>query len=80
MGRRADASRGVDGEADVTDIGEGGAAAMNPDANPDVEIVGPASFAEPALDGCCRLDGVDGPLEDREELVGTGVNLAAARP
>src|SRR3989454_977966 len=34
--------------------------------------------AERPLDGRCRLDGVDGALEDGEELVGADVDFAAA--
>lgn len=41
MGSRADAGRGVDGQADVTDVRERGAPAMDPNADPDAEIVGP---------------------------------------
>src|SRR5207245_2587714 len=39
----------------------------------------PASSAERTLDGHRRLDRDGGPLEDREELVGAGVDLAAPR-
>ena len=79
VGRRADASRGVDGQTDVPDIGQCRATAMDPDTNPDFEIVGPGPIAERTLDGRRRLDGGGGPLEDREVLVGAGVDLAAAR-
>ena len=78
MGGGADPGYGVDGQTDVTEIGEGGAAAVDPDANPHFEIVAPGPFAKRPLDGRCRLDGVDGALEDGEELVGADVDLAAA--
>src|SRR5574341_937814 len=39
MGGGADASDGVDGQPDIPAFGEGGAATMDPDANPDLEIV-----------------------------------------
>src|SRR2546428_13541204 len=78
MGRGADTSDGVDGQPDVPEIGEDGAAAVDPDANPHGEIVAPGPFAERPLDGRCRLDGVDGALEDGEELAAADVELAAA--
>src|SRR5256712_8633173 len=78
MGRGADTGYGVDGQTDVAEIGEGGATAVDPDANPHFEIVAPGPFAEGPLDGRCRLDGVDAALEDGEDLVGADVDLAAA--
>ena len=50
MGRGADPRRRVDRQTDVADIGEGGAPAVDPDADPDVEMVRPASPAERPLD------------------------------
>src|SRR3989454_8347245 len=78
MGRGADTGYGVDGQTDVAEIGEGGATAVDPDANPHFEIVAPGPCAERPLDGRCRLDGVDGALDDGEELVGADVDRAAA--
>ena len=80
VGRGADPSRRVDRQTDVADIGEGGAPAVDPDADPDVEMVRPAPPAERPLDGHRGLDGAAGPLEDREELVGAGVDLPPACP
>src|SRR5437762_4550879 len=76
--RRADASRGVNGQTNVPDIGQRRAAAMDPDTDPHLETPGPAPVAELTLDGYGRLAGGGGALEDRKELVGAGVDLAAA--
>src|SRR6266446_4740727 len=46
VSRRADASRGVNRQPDVPDLGERGASAVNPHPDPDVEIVGPPALAE----------------------------------
>jgi len=78
MGRRADASHGVDRQSEVPVFGEGGATAMDPDADPDGEIVGPGPFGDRTLNGRRRFDGVNSALEHREELVGAGVDLAPA--
>src|SRR6266849_2438067 len=78
VGRRADTSRGVDGQTDVPDVGQRRTAAVNSDTDEDIDVVGPDLLAERALDGRGRLDGGGGPLEDGEELVGAGVDLAAA--
>src|SRR6267143_2964656 len=77
MGRRADTGDDVDGQADVTDIGQRGPAAVDSDAHSDREIIRPAFPAERMLDGGGSLDGVCGALEDSEELIGAGINLAA---
>src|SRR5207237_9994357 len=77
---RGAAARGVGhGPTNVPDIGQRRAAAMDPDTDPHVETPGPAPVAELALDGHGRLAGGGGALEDRKELVGAGVDLAAAR-
>src|SRR5438552_4389868 len=79
MGRRADACCGVDGQTDVPNIREGGAAAMDPHTSPDLEVVGPDPRAERALDVRGRLDGSLGAFEGCEKLVGARIDLAAAR-
>src|SRR5207245_3525901 len=63
----------------VPDVGQGVQAAVEPDASPAYHPAGPPSSAERTLDGHRRLDRDGGPLEDREELVGAGVDLAAPR-
>src|SRR5215470_9918752 len=70
MRRRADAGRGVDGQADVPDVRERRMAAVDPDTHAYLEIVGPGVVDERPLDGHRRLDSRRGALEDREELVG----------
>src|SRR5207247_7805343 len=76
----ADPGRGVNRQADVSRIGEGRTAAV--DAGPDtaLEALGPRSLAQDPLERDRRLDGRSRPLEDGEELVRTGVDLAASRP
>jgi len=78
MGRRADAGRGMDGQADVPDIRECRVAAVNPDPHPHLQIIGPGAAAERPLDGHRRLDRRRGAIEDREELVSARIDLAAA--
>ena len=77
MRRGADAGRGMDGEADVPDIRQCRVAAVNPDTHPHFQIVGPLAIAERPLDGYRSLDSRRGALEDREELVGTGIDFSA---
>src|SRR5690349_5537194 len=78
MAGSADAGYRMHGQTNVPDIGEGRPAAMDPDANPDLDIAGPGSFAERALHGDGRLDGAAGMFEDREEFIGASIDLAAA--
>ena len=78
VGRRADAGRGVDGQADVPDIRQCRVAAVNADTHPHVQIVGPGVVAEHLLDGHRRLDSGRGPIKDRKELVGTRIDFPAA--
>ena len=52
---------------------------MDADPKSHLQPVGPFAGGEVALDGHRRLDGGAGALEDREELVGARVDLAAAR-
>src|SRR5713226_2468895 len=78
VSRRADASRGVNRQPEVPDLGQRGAAAENPHPDPDVEIVGPPALAEGTLDRHRRLDRWARLLEDREVLVGAGVDFPAA--
>jgi len=76
----ADASRGVDRQADVADLGERGSTAVNADAHADIQLVGPRVFANGALDGDRSIESGDGTFEDREEFVGARIDLAAASP
>ena len=78
MGRRADAGRGMDGQTDVPDIRECRMAAVNPDPEPYLQVVGPRAGAERPLDGHRRLDRGRGAIEDREELVGPRIDFTAA--
>src|SRR3989442_14396148 len=77
MRRRADAGHGVDGQADVPEVRQGGPAAMDSDAHSDGEIFRPALPAERTLDSCGSLDGGCGALEGREELVGPVITSTA---
>src|SRR5262249_21024975 len=76
VGRGADASRGVNGETDVADIGQCRAAAVDPDTDPKLEAVGqmtgPRPRAELALDRHGGFSGSPGALEDGEELISAG--------
>src|SRR5262244_337975 len=74
VGRRADAGRRVNGQADVPDIRECRVAAMNTDTQPHLQSVGPGAVAERPLDGHRGLDSRRGTIEDREELVGTRID------
>src|SRR6266508_4673501 len=77
VGRPAHPSRCVDRQPDVPGVGQRGLAAVDADPDPALEIVGPRPFAHRALQGYGGLDGRRYLLEDREELVGAGVDLAA---
>jgi len=79
VGRPADARGGVHREPDVADVRQRRASAVDPGPYAHVETVDPRPLTELALGGHGRLDGGARPLEDREELVGAGVDLAAAR-
>ncbi len=50
MSRRANASYGMDRQADVPEFRECWTAVMDPGADPNLEIVRPGSFAERTLD------------------------------
>src|SRR5262245_12056779 len=78
--RGADPRRGVHGEADVADVGQCRAPAVNPDPHPYLEILGPRALTERLPNSRRRLHGRGGPLEDREELVGARVDLAPRAP
>src|SRR5262249_15853843 len=78
--RRAHARRGVDGKADVSDVGQRGLAAVDTHAHARFDAVAPHPAGQLTLDGDPGLDGRSGLLEDREELVRPGVDLAAAGP
>src|SRR4029450_2442487 len=77
VGRRTEARCRVDGEADVAGLRQRRVAAVDADPNSYLQPVGPFAGGEVALDGHRRLDGGAGALEDREELVGARVDLAA---
>src|SRR2546423_11207359 len=79
VGCRADASGGVNGQADVPGVRQCRTAAMDADTDPDLQIVGPGPVAELALDRHRCFDSGRGPLEHGKELVGPSVDLAAAR-
>src|SRR5438128_7125543 len=76
--RPADPSRCVHGQTDVPRIGQGGTAAVDPGSDPAFQIVQPGPGAHRALDAHRRLDRRNDLLEDREELIGAGVDLATA--
>src|SRR2546427_465213 len=78
MCRPADPGRSVHGQTDVPRVGQGGTAAVDPGSDPAFQIVQPGPGAHCALDAYRRLDGRNDLLEDREELIRAGVDLATA--
>src|ERR671937_3043655 len=79
VSRRANPRSCVNGQPDVSIIGECRSTAVDSDADAHFQTVCPCSLAELTLDRHGRLDGRSGPLEDGKELVGSGIDLAAAR-
>lgn len=80
VGRGANPSCGVDGQTDVPRLRKGGAATVDTGTKADRDVARPRPFPQTALDGESCFDGRNDTLEDREELVGSGVDLTAARP
>ena len=78
MSGRAHARGGVNGDADVSRIGQARPPVVEPDPQSDVDCIRPGSCLDAALDGSCGGDGVGWLREDGEVLVGTRVDLPAA--
>jgi len=77
--READASRGVDGQADIPGIGQGGLTGVHAHPDQDDPLVGPHARPHRSLDGERSLDCGACLLEDCEKLVRTRVDLASTR-
>src|SRR2546421_10981015 len=78
VAREADPSRGVDGQADVAGIRQGGPAGVKTDSNSDLDAPRPGAGRDLPLDGERGVEAGDSLLEDGEHLVGAGFDLAAA--
>ena len=72
MGREADAGCGVDRQTDVTGLGEGQAAAVKADSQPDLVAAGATVVLHGSLDAECPVEPSGRLLEHGEYLVADG--------
>src|SRR5439155_22397403 len=71
---------GVHGETDVAGLGESRTAAVDSGPDAALNVVAPGLARQRAMDADRRVDCREHLFEDREELVGAGVDLAATAP
>jgi len=79
MGGEADASRGVDGNADVPGVGQRRPAGVQSDPHEHRQVVRPSAGPHPPLDGHRGVNGGARMLEDGKHLVRARIHLAPAR-
>src|SRR5207245_7404443 len=79
VGGRADPSRGVHSDPYVSRVGQGGMPSVKPDSDPYVQVVRPNPRGNLALNRERGTQRCRGLFEDGEHLVGSGVDLPAAR-
>src|SRR6267143_4776903 len=79
VGREADPSCSVNGDAHVSCVGQSGTSGVQADPDPYPQAVRPNCHENFALNDKRGVQSRRRLLEDREQLVGAGVDLAATR-